>query len=1095
MKRLLLLLPLFFLAFHLSAQKKYKSLMADPSVNFYDVCEEAERYFSTIDKDAKGSGYKGYQRWKQANEYKYYPDGDRSMEDPYFVKNAFKAFLKTQASQRQSPDEVWEEIGPSYVDSLSGHYAVGLGRVEDLFVDPLNMNRIYLGSRSGGFWRSLDGGATWEGGLTDFLFASGVDAIAVDPDNVEQVLINVKNARNGYSHGIYSSADSGSNWTETAFNPDNLGMGGLGSNFRIYKIFYHPTIDDLVFVGTNKGLFRSEDNLNTWTQVYSNKLITAISFHPTESNIVYFLSTNGSTGDRDFVFKSTDTGVSFSATQELQGNANAKGLLSVSPDCPDCLFFASTSGVWKSTDQGETFSFLTNPDQSGLGFAVNDQDADNMVYGYVDMMRSVNGGNNFEQVTWWYLGNANHGNGSLQDNFENSPSYVHADLRIAKCINGVFYVGTDGFLCRSTDGGQFWEILSQGTGIRENYKLGASQSNDERVIVGSQDNGSSIKKEGHWLEFYGADGMECLIHPLNDDYMISSVQYGGRRRTFDGGLSQDGASPANQSGSDNAFWEAPIAYAPTNQMRLFNFSEVLYVSDEFGSNWYYKGSPSTFNDKIKQAAIAENNEDIVVLIRNGAIEKSVDGGENFFDIRNNLPNFTINDIAFHPHDDNTMIVVYGRYQNDNQKVFITTNGGDSWDNITHNLGNMPVHSVVIDHTDDANIYVGAEIGVYVKSMDSDEWTLFNESLPNCTMEELEIMNGTNTLKGATWGRGVWQAPLLGRADYPKIVRTTITDMPTLSQPLENKDQYVYATIDYDGDLSSVKVIYSMDNLDLDNEITMSSTDGVQWVSDTPIPGAELNTKVYFKVLAEASNGDITETYRFMFNVQPLRYCDATGSTGTTVDYITSVSLNGMVNETNQNYYTYYEDKVVELEVDSTYLLEMTLDYSFTEDDPGAWIDFNLDGEFSADEEIDMADYNGNHYSSGTFTVPSDALTGTILRLRVRNSFFGDALPCGEDAGEVEDYPVVISAGPTNVSQLLEGASELKLYPNPGSGIIFLSGDLDWDELRVFDVLGKDVKQDLRLKSNTEQLELDCSGLPNGVYWFIHKSQAAKFIKN
>ena len=63
MKRLLLLLPLFFLAFHLSAQKKYKSLMADPSVNFYDVCEEAERYFSTIDKDAKGSGYKGLKGW------------------------------------------------------------------------------------------------------------------------------------------------------------------------------------------------------------------------------------------------------------------------------------------------------------------------------------------------------------------------------------------------------------------------------------------------------------------------------------------------------------------------------------------------------------------------------------------------------------------------------------------------------------------------------------------------------------------------------------------------------------------------------------------------------------------------------------------------------------------------------------------------------------------------------------------------------------------------------------------------------------------------------------------------------------------------
>ena len=69
------------------------------------------------------------------------------------------------------------------------------------------------------------------------------------------------------------------------------------------------------------------------------------------------------------------------------------------------------------------------------------------------------------------------------------------------------------------------------------------QSNHYGTITGSQDNGTSIKNQNNWIEFYGADGMEGIIHPLNDDWMIGSLQFGGKRRTKDGGYSQDGVNP------------------------------------------------------------------------------------------------------------------------------------------------------------------------------------------------------------------------------------------------------------------------------------------------------------------------------------------------------------------------------------------------------------------------------------------------------------------------------------------------------------------------------------------------------------------------
>ena len=49
------------------------------------------------------------------------------------------------------------------------------------------------------------------------------------------------------------------------FNPENLNWGGLGTNNRIHKIMYHPTIPNLVFVGTSEGIFRSEDNFESFS--------------------------------------------------------------------------------------------------------------------------------------------------------------------------------------------------------------------------------------------------------------------------------------------------------------------------------------------------------------------------------------------------------------------------------------------------------------------------------------------------------------------------------------------------------------------------------------------------------------------------------------------------------------------------------------------------------------------------------------------------------------------------------------------------------------------------------------------------------------
>jgi len=861
-----LLISTFFLS-QFAFSQEWKSMLYDNSYNVYEVCKAAEKYFETHDKDAKGSGWKTYQRWRSENESKFYPSGERSDVDPMFAANQYKKFLQENPLSKSFFGGEWVELGPSSIDSITGHYSAGLGRIEDIYIDPSNANRLYLGSRSGGFYRSTNGGSTWTG-TSDQLFASGVNALTARPTNTTNILINVQNANNQYSHGVYRSSNSGNTWTQTNFNPTNLGVGGLGSSFRVYELEYHPTIPNLVFVGTSKGIYRSTDDLNTWTNMLASADLLEIHFHPTNPNIIYAYDSRSSNNNRNQVYISTDAGLTWNLTPPISANANAVANLSVSAACADCIFFQSNNGVWKSLDQGVTFNFISNPGEGSGAYVVSDTDTSVMVIGSIDPFTTIDGGLNFNQSGFWYLGNAAHGSGSLSQNFNQTSAYVHADLRAAKSVNGVLYLATDGYLSKSSDNGTTWQILSNGTPIRENYTLGISQSNHFCSMSGSQDNGTSILGEDGWVEFFGADGMEAIIHPLNPDWMMGSFQYGGRRRTIDRGLNQNGSEPSNESGSGEAAWVAPLVYNPNNPFEIYHFSAEVWKSDDFGDNWTELGMASSFSGGvIESAAIAENNTNIIVMSKGRYLERSVDGGGTFSPIFAGLPNASIRDIAFDPKNDSVMAVVFDQYQNNGNKIFITRDAGQTWINITNNLNDMPLRSVVIDHSNASNIYVGAEIGVYVIPMNGNSWSLYNAGLANMSVKEMEINYGSNTLRAATWGRGMWEYVLKDRVNYPAILTTEITNPPTLVEPKEDVDQYITSMISYGETLSSVYVKWSINTPSLSNKISMNNIVDSTWKSSAPIPDFPLGTRVYFKVFAVGSTGDTTETYKFTYEVQ------------------------------------------------------------------------------------------------------------------------------------------------------------------------------------------------------------------------------------
>jgi photosystem II stability/assembly factor-like uncharacterized protein len=278
------------------------------------------------------------------------------------------------------------------------------------------------------------------------------------------------------------------------------------------------------------------------------------------------------------------------------------------------------------------------------------------------------------------------------------------------------------------------------------------------VTVGSQDNGTSLHTEHGWVEITGGDGMEGIMLPLNNKVFIASYQHGSRFRSFDEGVTNHAVTPPV---GDNAFWTAPLAYDPNDQMTIYDYRRGVWKSTDFGDNWTQLNSElfgPGYWDAIRLAEIARNNSQIMLVASRSDLKKSIDGGVTFSDI-SGLPNIYITDVAFAPHDDNHIFTTFGSYDNPDDKIYMSTDGGTTWQNITYNLNNIPVHSIVVDSSSNHYMYAGTELGIFYKAYNDTSWLPFGINLPKVKINEMEIHEGSNYLEISTWGRGLWRTKL------------------------------------------------------------------------------------------------------------------------------------------------------------------------------------------------------------------------------------------------------------------------------------------------------------------------------------------------
>ncbi|MGH9525854.1 MAG: WD40/YVTN/BNR-like repeat-containing protein, partial [Terriglobales bacterium] len=97
-------------------------------------------------------------------------------------------------------------------------------------------------------------------------------------------------------------------------------------------------------------------------------------------------------------------------------------------------------------------------------------------------------------------------------------------------------------------------------------------------------------------------------------------------------------------------------------------------------------------------------------------------------------------------------------------VYMTSNGGASWTDITGNLPDSPVNAIAIDPEIPNDIYIGTDVGVFAATdggVSGENWQQMGSGLPASAVLDLKIDDATRLLVAATHGRGAWAIPLLG----------------------------------------------------------------------------------------------------------------------------------------------------------------------------------------------------------------------------------------------------------------------------------------------------------------------------------------------
>ena len=763
------LLMLWLLLFYLLASTGPGSaavLGEDSSTNYQALRSALEQYIKSL-QSARGSGRTQLRRILQ-----FYAN---RLEAGWLPNPAVlnRLAIRQLGALRRVPGATWTFLGPTKTlaatvgpaNALS--LTPGLGRLNFIELDH-QTGTVYAGSASGGLWSSDDNGESWKP-LTDSAGLMAVSDIAIDPRNSKHLFLLTGDGE-GFllpSSGVVVSEDGGETWADTGlhFSSSELVWG--------YRLLINPKSPDTLLAATCEHIYRSTDDGKTWT-VVADGVFRDMQFHPTNPSIVYASTTTQ-------VLRSGDGGrtwvlVAGVMTPLPDPVPSTRVALAVSPASPDVVYAVAGgpngfAGLSRSDDAGKTFVLRSiAPNILGaspqgtdnlshawydLTIAVDPTNADRVYVGGIDIWSSADGGRSWTLSGYW------------QEALSAQYPYVHPDIHRLVTDAGRVYAATDGGLWIL--GGNFstWTARNNGLAITEIFDVCAGPGSSGKIMYGAQDNGTNVLIGELAAEVWGGDGTICQIDPSsaaeNDVYMAS--QFGNIYFSANGGAVFTPAWPNYPAAPPAGAYVTPYQLHPQIPQYVYACYADVFLGLRSTSSWgsVFKWSQLSAGAlgpvPCSAMKVAPSNAQIVYVAKPNALFRGVGLSWQQVTWPWSSHSVTITDVSVSGTNPDRVAITLSGYRSD-AKVFLSSDGGNSWNNLTANLPNIAANAILFENGAKNGIYLGTDIGVFYRNDDMVDWALMGDNLPRVIVRSLVVQPGTNRLLAGTFGRGIFKIRLV-----------------------------------------------------------------------------------------------------------------------------------------------------------------------------------------------------------------------------------------------------------------------------------------------------------------------------------------------
>ncbi len=548
----------------------------------------------------------------------------------------------------------------------------------------------------------------------------GATDLVMDPLNPQDLYVSL------WSEGIAKSTDGGTTW-----NPVMTGLPGNA---------------DYTIAPTRFALGISHPTLAVSATLYTG-------FEWFDTNGVYHPST---------VWRSTNEGQSWAETN----TAVVGGYCGSSVNSTQC-FYDNVIGV-DPTDPDIVYALGLFNYNTGTG----------------GVFRSMDGG-----ATWLDLGWNQH------------PDY-HA-IAIRTDAPGNILVGNDGGVWSSSDyGGRLnpadpvsaadWTNLNAtvnpngsvshntGLAITQFSSIAQNPSIVDRTYGGTQDNGTLRKStlSNTWYDLASGDGGQVLVDPTNPQYVYGTYYNISPYRFDDGMLGYFFSNSSIYTGlhrSDRSAFYIPFTMDPEFPNRLYLGTYRVYRTDNRGDQWQVissdlttgctssSASPTTYACVITALGVTAGAPAVYSGSGDGLVYMTTDSTAAtpvWVNVtKSPLPQRPVSWIAVDRSDYRVAYLAYGGFNAatplQSGHVFKTTNAGQTWTNISGDLPDVPVNTLVLDPTHPDTLYAGTDVGPLVTTNGGSTWTPLGSGFPIVAVNQLDLNPYTGLMRAATHGRGAW----------------------------------------------------------------------------------------------------------------------------------------------------------------------------------------------------------------------------------------------------------------------------------------------------------------------------------------------------